>query len=307
VSVRVGFGLLLVAATANAGPVWLALPPAPPCGFESIASAMRARLAVELIEGRAPRAAEVQISVEPDGRAWTLVIAAPGQVALRRSLGEALDCSAFSEEAALIADRYLQSIAWSAAPAEVNRLPPPPPPPPLQVLLEVGGGGELGLSGITPGGALQAGVRRGPWQLEAGFAFLGTGQLRLSTSTPIGATLTQVSSAAQLALGRLVPFGPFAARFELLGGAEVFFGQAAPDASGYPNPVLHRALTVTPLGFLGARVGVELAVTARFFFALTVQGRAHLGQVRIEVEGYPEHFVTRLVDGGAGLSVGFLF
>ncbi len=273
-----------------------------------MASALRARLpGVELREGRPVQSTEAYLSLEAAGRGWALVVSAPGQVPLRRALGAVNDCAAFSEEAALIADRYLQSIDWNTAPAEVNRLPPPEPPPPLRPLLEVGGGAELGLSGITPGGSLQVGLRRGPWQVEVGAFFLGTGRLTLSTTTPSGATLTQVSTAAQLAVGRLLPLGPLKVRLELVGGAELFFGQAAADRDSYPNPVLHRALTVTPLGFVGARTGLEVAVTTRFFVALSVEARLHLGTIRLFVEGYPEAFATRLVDGGATLSAGLLF
>jgi hypothetical protein len=301
-----GAFIALSALTASAGPVWLALPEPAPCSFDAFSSALKARISGATIAyGHAP-ASDVQISLRHAGDGWTLSVLAPGQPELLRPLGEATDCGAFTEEAALIADRYLESIQWTSA-APVMPLPPPEPPLPWSALLELGGGPTLGLTGISGAGGVALGARRTGWQLEIGAAFLGAGSEPLSTTTPTKATLEQYTGAAQVMAGRLIHFSIFRLRLELGGGAELYFVGATPAASTHPNPLPHAQLTLTPLGFGAARLGFEVALTTHVFAALGVQARLHFGEARFTVTGYPEHFVTHLVDGDAGLSFGYVF
>jgi hypothetical protein len=299
--------LALFALNAAAGPVWLSLPDPAPCTFDAMSSALKGRLpGATIAYGHAP-GADVQIAVAREGDGWTLIILAPGQPELRRPLGEPTDCVAFSEEAALIADRFLQSIQWTAQ-APVTPLPPPEPPLPWSALLEVGGGATLGLTGLSGGGGIGLGARRtGGWQLEISAAFLGTGGTPLTTTTPIQASLYQYTGAAQVMAARLIHFSIFRLRLELGGGAELYFVGAAPASSAHPNPLPHNQLTLTPVGFGAARVAYEVALTTRLFIALGVEARLHAGQARFEVTGYPQHFVTHLVDGDAWLSLGYVF
>lgn len=296
----------LLALKASAGPVWLSLPEPAPCTFEAMASALKSRLNGATVSAGHAASGDVQIALEHEGDGWTLSIVAPGQPELRRPLGEPSDCVAFSEEAALIADRFLQSIQWTAS-APVTPLPPPEPPLPWSAMLEVGGGPTLGLTGVSGGGSIGLGARRSGWQVEIDAAFLGAGSVPISVITPTKASLNQYTGAAEVMLGRLIHFSIFRLRLELGGGAELYFVGASPASGTHPNPLPHAQLTLTPLAFGGARVGFEVALTSHLFAALGVRARVHFGQARFGVEGYPEHFVTHLVDGDAGLSVGYVF
>ncbi len=299
----------LLATAAHAGTVSVSLPAAGPCRFEPLAAALRARLpgaTVEAAPSSSPGA--VQLTLERDGEGWLLAIAAPGQEPLHRPLGfEHADCVALFEAAALIADRYLSSIQWTQGPVEVSPLPPPEPTPPLQLLVELAGGAGFGLTGVAPAAQLELGLFRRPWSLELSAAWLGSGQRTLSTATPSGAVLTQQTGAAQVALGRRFALGPGALRVELTPGAEVFWVSASSTVDMHPNPLPRTSPVVVALPFVGGRLGYALEFGRRLSLSLRFSVRAHLGERRFVLEGYPQSLVTHPVDGDVTLALGYLF
>ncbi len=300
--------VLALAPLAHAGELGLRVPDGTPCGSEPFAAALRARLpGTNVTTGATTSAEAVEVSLARDDGQWSLTILAPGQPPLRRPLPPGDDCVALSEAAALIADRYLSSIEWTKGPVEVSRLPPPEPPPPLQLLVELGGGAGLGLTGVAPAGQLELGLSRGAWFAELSAAWLGLGERTLATSSAVPVTLAQQTGAAQLSLGRRLGLGPGHVRLELLGGAELFFVTASAATEVHPNPLPHSGTVVTPLGFAGARAGYTLMLSERWSLSLRVEARAHLGEQRFSVEGYSESLVTHPVDGEVTLAVGRLF
>ena len=298
----------LLAIAAHAGPVSIALPDGSKCEFEQVASALRPRLPDAVIEpGRSQDPSAVLISLERSAEVWAISILAPGQPPLRRPL-EALgdDCIALSEAAALIAERYLESIQWTAAPVEVSRLPPPEPGPPLQLSVALGGGAALGMTGPAPAGEVDLGLRWGGWLLEASGLYLGSGQLDLVDS-PVPAYEYQTSAALQLGFGRRFGFGASAVRVQLTPGAGLYWVGARPKLPPSFNPLPHQGGNLSALPFIGLRVGYEYAFTSRLSVGLRVQARLNLLQTKFVVEGYTPWLVTHLVDGDAQLTVGFLF
>jgi hypothetical protein len=299
----------LVAAAAHAGSVSIALPERSACDFEQVAAALRSRLPdAQLEQGRTRDPAAVQISLERSGDEWAIAILAPGQLPLRRPLSAlGSDCVALSEAAALIAERYLESIQWTTGPVEVDRLPPPEPSPSWQLSVALGGGATPGLTGVAPMGELDVGARWGAWLIEASALYLGSGQIALVTTTN-PAYEYQYSAAAQLAFGRRFGFGRSAVRVQLTPGAELLWVGSLPSAPNpSPNPLPHHQVAFAAVPFVGLRAGYEFSLSDRLSLGLRVQARVALAQHSFLVEGYTQSLVTHLVDGDAQLALSYLF
>ena len=193
--------VLLHAGVATAGTLFIALPEkADPCDFEQIASALRTRVpgAVIVLGLGEDRPGDVAIGFDRGSDTWTLTLTAVGSNPLKREIpAPTSECLAFAETSALIVERYLESIAWTAAPALVSPLPPPPPRIPWNFIAALGAGGYLGQPGAAPDGDFELGVRHGRWQLTADLAapllgpFLET---RASMSRALGIRTRRVSS-----------------------------------------------------------------------------------------------------------------
>jgi hypothetical protein len=296
--------LLLSATSARAGTVWVALPDASVCGFDALAAALKARLPGADVQqhGVAPDGA-VRLELERRQDGWSLTLTAPAENALKReAFADRDDCVAVFEAAALITDRYLSGIQWNAGAVEVSPLPPAVPAPPLQLMLALGGGAALGMTGITGQGELDIGIAKGAWLLSLDAAFLGLGQKTLTT-TPATVTLSQQTGGAQLAAGGRV--AGFSA--ELLVGAELYWVASSTNATAYPHPLLGASQVTVPLPFVGARVGYALALTSRLSLGIRVSARAHLETHTFEVEGYSGALVSHVLDGDAAVFLSFVF
>ena len=222
---------ILCALPARAGTLWIAFPArADPCGFDQLASALRARLpGVEIRPGVhdvGPSDADVALDLRDDQ--WSLRVAAAGEQELRRELPPpGADCLALSETAALMVERYLDDLRWTGISAVVAAVPAPTPAPPVQAIVEIGGGAVLGALGLTPAAELDLGVRRGPWQLEATGEAARSGQLAFAASDPGPGDLSLSTALAQLSIGRLFGVGFGALRLEVTPGAELLWAQAS--------------------------------------------------------------------------------
>lgn len=299
---------LLLGAATPAGTIRVELPPRSPCAYEEVASALRARLpGAEIVPGDLPEPGEVRLRLSSDEGQWRIDLGAPGQPPLTRRFA-APDCLGLSGAESSIAERYLQSIAWTAAPGEVRALPPPPPPPRWQASLAVGGGAGLGgLTGPAPVGQLELGARLGGWLLELWAAYLGSGQLPLVTPTR-PAYLFHHGAAAALAVGHRLALGPGAVRLALAPGVSLYWVGSSPATPGTtPDPLPHRQLVTGALPSLGLQAGYELNVLERLSLGLRLQARLHLGTATFAAEGYTPSLATHLLEGEACLTVGYLF
>ena len=93
---------------------------ADPCDFERIASALRTRVpgAVIVLGLGEDRPGDVAIGFDRGSDTWTLTLTAVGSNPLKCEIpAPTSECLAFAETSALIVERYLESIAWTAAPA----------------------------------------------------------------------------------------------------------------------------------------------------------------------------------------------
>ncbi len=309
--------VVLAATPARAATLWVAFPArGDSCTYDQVAAALRARLGdVDVRPGlHDVSSGEVQVRLERAGDDWSLRVRAAGENDLERKLPRpGLDCVALSETAALMVDRYLDDIRWAGAgPAVVQKVPPPPPAPGWQLVLQVGGSGEQGvLPQVGPGITLDVGARKGRWQIEASGAMgLGPGQAALVCANSIcsqpgqNGTLAMQAGTVQVAAGYGLPLGFGDVRFELAPGAELF--SVAVTRSSSSSQIFQLAPGITPLPFVGARVGYEAPVWRRLYLAFRIEARAHLGEAQFQVENYTTVF-TRLFDGDASLALGYLF
>jgi hypothetical protein len=302
----------LLAASAHAGTVWVALPErAAPCELEQVAVALRARLpGAQVLPGHPSELSSPQVVLDRTSDAWTLEVRAPGHPALKRDLPDpGSDCVALSEAAALMTDRYLESIQWSAGAVSVDPFAPAEGPPdggvaestPLQGVAEIGGGIGLGDLGVAPVAQLDLGAAWGAWRFEAAGLYQAPGQLTLVGPTTAPGFLHEQVAAFQAAAGRRFELGWGALRVEATPGAELFW------VWGSGTRVFQRKSALSALPFLGLRLGYELTFARRLSVCLRVQARAPLGQDQFSVQGYLPTITTQRVDGDAGLALGYLF
>ncbi len=273
------------------------LPPRSPCAAEQIIGALSTRL----------RRSEMRLSLEPvrlsltlsEGH-WAIEILAPGQPPLSRPLAvPESDCLALSEATALITERYLASINWISAPGEVSPLPPPPR---WQASLALSGGAAVGPTSVTPMARLDVGARYVGWSFEASFAYLGSGQVDL-TST---AYQFYRDAAVALPVSKRFELGPGALVAGLAPGLELYWVGSSTTSATTPNPLPHRQLVFAAQPFLAAQTGYDFDLPAGFTLGLRLQVRAHPGTVAFVTEGYASRMVTPLVSGDLSLVVGSL-
>jgi hypothetical protein len=313
-----------LATQARAGTLWVDWPEAPePCGYDEVAVALRARLPGQDVQsGRhVVEAGHAQLAFSLANGDWLLELRAPDNPELRRNLPSPAvgDCLAFAERASLVVDRYLQDIHWTGAPVVVDRLERPTlpiPPAPWHGVVELGvGGGPSDVQLIAgtafrwlgvgvPAAQLDVGFRRGPWLAELG----ALGELPTEVSggaltDGTAATLHLQGALGRLSFGRLFGLGPGALRAELVPGAQVF--KAWSSGSEF---LKHRQTTLAVDPFVGARVGYQYPLGARFFVSLRLEARVLLIRDEFEVPGLDVlHARTSPVSGEGTLCLGYLF
>jgi hypothetical protein len=303
---------LACAHEAHAGTLWVVFPgQANPCDFDEFSAALRARVAdADVRVGlHDVDASDAVVAFERSGDNWTLEVRAVNEPPMRRSLPKpGVDCSALSEAAALMVDRYLDDIHWTGAGTEAEKLvplPPLPPPPHFQFAAEASGFGGLLTAGTLLGAGLDFGLRRGAWVAEVGGAvyFPVPVQFELSTDPTQPQGSLQVTSArTDLAVGRRFEFGPGAVRVEICPGVDLFWVSASGGTLFHQVP----QLGVVPM--IGALLGYDLHVNDRFFVALRASGRLLLTQETFYVEGFSTTVQTQRFEAELSLALGtFLF
>lgn len=296
----------LVVGASPAGTVRVLVPERSPCASEEVQGALRARIPDLEVRAGEAQAGEVALRLTPASDGWSIEVRAPGQRPLERRLGGA-DCLALSTAAALMTERYLQSIAWQAPPAVVEVLPPPPPPARWEAVAGLGLGlGVGGLTGVAPTAHLELGLRVEGWLVEVEGAYLGSGQLALlaGTQPPF---LFHHSAALALAGGRLLPLGPGAVRLAVAPTVALFWVGSEAPVAGAPDPLPHRRTALAALPSVAVQAGYEAELVPRLTLGVRVQARLHLGTAAFAVEGYTPSLATHLVEGEAELTVGYRF
>ena len=299
--------LFLLAAITPRETVRVMLPERSPCALDAVEGALRARLPGALVRSGEAQPGDVSLRLTPVGGEWSLELEAPGQRPLTRRLA-APDCLGLSAAAALIAERYLESIDWTAAPGEVQALPPPAPAPRWEGTLGLGVGlGLGGLGGLAPVAQLELGARLDGWLLEVWASYLGSGLVALEPSTR-PAFLFHHGGAVALTAGRRLALGPGAVRLALAPAVALSWVGASAQAPGAPpDPLPHRQTAFAALPSVALQAGYELQLRSPVSIGLRLQARLHLGTASFSAEGYTPTLATHLVEGEACLTVGYRF
>lgn len=299
---------LLVSGGAAARGLSVRITEGSPCSSGQLVAALRARLPEAEVRGATGKAArtnehDVTLSLTLSRGSWSMELLAPGQPPLARPIAvRERDCLALSEAAALITERYLESIHWTGAAGEVRPLPPPPR---WRASVALGGGAAVGLTGVSPAVQLDIGARHAAWSLELSGAYLGGGSLDLRSTTQPAHEFHH-SGAAGLSVGGRFELGPGALRAALTPGVALYWVGSSAAADTSPDPLPHRQLVLTPLPFLGAQAGYDVALTGDLSLGIRLQVRAHLGTRAFITEGYPVSLVTPPVTGDLTVVLGTL-
>ncbi len=301
--------VLVLARSAWAATLWVALPgQAAPCDLAPIASALRSRVGGADVRPGSPAAAgsDVAIVVERRGDRWLLRVRAPGERELRRDLPPpGADCVALRETVASMVERYLEEIRWTGASALVAPLPAPAPPPaaaPWQMVLEAGAAAQLSTLGPLPAGELEAGARRGRFQLAVSGVIAG------GAAQPVGGDASAASIRLQLAVLQLsagwrFPIGLGALLLSAVPGSELLWARAEGALVFGGTP---RFLAVP---FLGGSLAWEVPLAGRFGLTLHAEARGLFSRQIFTLEDDPTgtRVQTPAADGEAGLALSYLF
>jgi hypothetical protein len=230
-----------------------------------------------------------------------------GNVQLQRQVpGGAGDCRARAEAIALIADRFFQSLGWTAgrplpppedvvAAAPVVSAPAPAPRPEVEVVVAAGGG----LWTRRPDGATGVlGVRVARGAIEAGLHLLGPGaDVRQSVSATGDASL----SAWGLALSPALAW--WTGRLRLRAGPAAVVAIESARSRGLPLTNEGTRATLA----LGLRAGLGVALTRHW--RLDVEGGGDVAALggRFVVTGFGPVLAPPRVQATAFAAVGWAF